>query len=127
MEIKRQQEMVESFHYDANHGNEVADTKIDVELSPLEPAGEEAELYKDDTILGVRVNFKIIFPEFILNGAVSQIVNLPSRKVESAEDCTAEELDDIIRPLFSLVERLTYEITEVALDKPGVQINFNRG
>ncbi|WP_240743124.1 DUF1149 family protein, partial [Enterococcus faecalis] len=30
------------------------------------------------------------------------------------------------RPLFSIVERLSYEVTEIALDRPGVQLNFQQ-
>ena len=31
-----------------------------------------------------------------------------------------------MRPLFSIVERLSYEVTEIALDRPGVQLNFQQ-
>ena len=38
----------------------------------------------------------------------------------------AREVDELVRPLFSIVERLSYEVTEIALDRPGVQLNFQQ-
>ena len=37
---------------------------------------------------------------------------------------TKEEVDELVRPLFSIVERLSYEVTEIALDRPGINLEF---
>ena len=37
---------------------------------------------------------------------------------------TQEEVDELVAPLFDIVSRMAYEITEIALDEPGVKLNF---
>ena len=37
---------------------------------------------------------------------------------------TQEEMSELAAPLFDLLQRLTYEITEIALDQPGVSLEF---
>ena len=48
-----------------------------------------------------------------------------NRKVNSGEDLTKAETDRLVEPLFDIVKRLTYEVTEIVTDKPGLQLNFN--
>ena len=33
-------------------------------------------------------------------------------------------MDELVAPLFDIVKRMAYEITEIALDQPGVKLNF---
>ncbi|MDN6437821.1 MAG: DUF1149 family protein [Lactococcus sp.] len=33
-------------------------------------------------------------------------------------------MSELAAPLFDLLQRLTYEITEIALDQPGVSLEF---
>ena len=67
MEIKRQQEIVEAYHYDMRVPDSEVETDLRVSFSPIEVEEE----------------------------------NYP-------------------------VERLSYEVTEIALDRPGVQLNFQQ-
>ncbi|MGX7200174.1 DUF1149 family protein [Enterococcus nangangensis] len=121
MEIKRQKELVEHFHYDFKLPEQEAETELKVGFAPLKPT----ENYpKENTILGARLEFKIVFPKFILSGSVSQLNHLVNRKVETQTDLTQEEINEIARPLFKIVERMSYEVTEIALDQPGVKLNF---
>ena len=101
MEIKRQQEIVEAYHYDMR----VPDSEVETDL---------------------RVSFSPIEVEEVLSGAISQINHIIDRKIEKQEDISQEEVDELVRPLFSIVERLSYEVTEIALDRPGVQLNFQQ-
>jgi len=39
-------------------------------------------------------------------------------------DVTQEEVDELVAPLFDIVRRMSYEVTEIALDQPGVKLNF---
>ncbi|MGH2251824.1 DUF1149 family protein, partial [Enterococcus faecalis] len=45
---------------------------------------------------------------------------------EKQEDFSQEEVDVLLRSLFSIGERLSYEVTEIALDRPDVQLNFQQ-
>lgn len=123
MEIIRQKEFVEAFHYDANTPENEAETEIRVEMNPLDMS-EQEDFPETSSVLGLRVIFKIVFEEFALTGGVRQLVTLTDRKVTKVEDLEQSELDELVRPLFSIIERMTYEVTEIALDRPGVQLNF---
>lgn len=123
MEIMRQQEFVEAFHYDMVTPEKTEETEIQVGVKPIDMADQE-DFPETSSVLGLRVIFKIVFEEFAITGAVRQVVTLVDRKVEQAEDIEKSELDELMRPLFSLIERMTYEVTEIALDRPGVELNF---
>ena len=118
MEIKRQQEIVEAYHYDMRVPDSEVETDLRVSFSPIEV---EEENYPENSL-----EFRIVFDEFVLSGAISQINHIIDRKIEKQEDISQEEVDELVRPLFSIVERLSYEVTEIALDRPGVQLNFQQ-
>ena len=120
----RQPETVEAYHYDMNTPDNKAETEIRVEIKPIDMTDQEDFPSDKSSVLGLRIIFKIVFEEFALTGAVSQLVTVTDRKVEKVEDFEQTELDELMRPLFSMIERLTYEVTEIALDRPGVQLNF---
>ncbi|MGK0551234.1 DUF1149 family protein [Enterococcus faecalis] len=122
MEIQRQQELVEAYHYDRRAPETEAETELRVSFSPLE--FKEASASDANSALAARLEFRIVFDEYILSGAVSQVNVIIGRKIEKQEDIAQEEVDELVRPLFSIVERLSYEVTEIALDQPGVQLNF---
>ncbi|MGO2082640.1 DUF1149 family protein [Vagococcus sp.] len=125
MNLVRQQEFVQSFHYDALPKEHEEETAINVSLNPF-PIEEGAPLDPEkDSILGLRIEFKIVLDKMVLNGDVAQFVQLRDQKVEKIEDLSQEEINELVRPLFILIERLAYEVTEIALDAPGVQLNFS--
>ena len=126
MEILRQPEIVEGYHFDMiKEHEEVGENDISVGLTAIDVTEQPDLANEDHSVLGLHVQFKIVMEKFVLSGSVRQLVSVVDKKVEKAEDCTKEELDELIRPLFSIIERLTYEVTEIALDQPGLQLNFN--
>ena len=125
MELARHKALVEAFHYD-EHNGEKGENEIKVEVTPLEIQDEEVAVQENNSVLGIRIVYKIIFPDFTLTGAVRQLVEVHGRKIRKSEEITPEELNELINPLFEIVERLTYEVTEIALDIPGVKLNFQR-
>lgn len=124
MNINRQQEFVEGFHYDMNTAETETETEIRVEVKPFDMSDQPEFPSDESSVLGLRVIFSIVFEEFILSGAVRQLVTISDRKVENPDQLEQSELDELMRPLFSLIERLTFEVTEIALDRPGMQLNF---
>ncbi|MGX6961569.1 DUF1149 family protein [Vagococcus xieshaowenii] len=125
MELVRHKAFVEAFHYDAHNG-EQGENEIKVDVTPLE-VNEEADFDSEkNSILGVRVIYKIMFPDFVLTGAVRQLVEVHGRKITASEELSKEEVNELIKPLFRVVERLTEEVTEIALDIPGVKLNFQQ-
>lgn len=126
MNIIRQPEFVEAFHYDMNSAeNETkSETEIRVEVKPFDMSEQPDFPVDVSSVLGLRVIFQIVFEEFAITGAVRQLVTLSDRKVDNPDELEQSELDELMRPLFSMIERLTYDVTEIALDRPGVQLNF---
>lgn len=123
MEVKRQQEVVEAFHYDMRKPEmEELTTDLRVNFTPM-PATDES-YPKDNTIIATRLEFRLVFDEYILSGALTQVNHLINRTIEKQEDIAQEEVDELVKPLFNMVQRMAYEITEIALDKPGIQLNF---
>ncbi|AQP54310.1 hypothetical protein CBF34_03335 [Vagococcus penaei] len=127
MELIRQQEFVQAFGYEALPKEHSEETAINVSLNPFEITEEMDIDPESNSILGLRVEFKIVLEKAIVSGDVAQFVQLVGRKVDKIEDFSAEEVDELVHPLFNLIERMTYEITEIALDQPGIQLNFSQG
>lgn len=122
MEIRRQKEVVEAFHYDMRLPNQEVETDLKVGFSPLK---ETIENYpKEHSIVGARLEFRLVFDTYVLSGSVSQINHILNRKIEGQNDVTQEEVDELVAPLFDIVRRMSYEVTEIALDQPGVKLNF---
>jgi hypothetical protein len=123
VEIKRQQEVVEAFHYNMRTQDmEEVETDLRVGFSPIESTDEDYP--KENTIIAARLEFRLVFEEYVLSGSVSQINHIINHKIEKQEDISQEEVDELVGPLFNIVQRMAYEITEIALDKPGIQLNF---
>ncbi|MFD2728513.1 DUF1149 family protein [Enterococcus camelliae] len=123
MDIRRQKPIVESYHYDMKKPEEEVETKLNVGFMPLTPP--DAEYPKENSIIGARLEFTIAFPEFVLTGAVGQINHIVNQTILKAEDISREEADLLVAPLFDIVKRLTYEVTEIITDEPGIDLNFN--
>ncbi|EOH99305.1 hypothetical protein UAW_00455 [Enterococcus haemoperoxidus ATCC BAA-382] len=123
MEIKRQQEVVEAFHYDMRTQDmEEVETDLRVGFSPIESTDENYP--KENSIIAARLEFRLVFEEYLLSGSVSQINHIINHKIETQDDISQEEVDELVSPLFDIVQRMAYEVTEIALDKPGIQLNF---
>ncbi|MDA9472775.1 DUF1149 family protein [Enterococcus sp. 5H] len=123
MELKRQQEVVEAFHYDMRTPDmEEVETDLRVGFSPIQSNDENYP--KENSIIAARLEFRLVFEEYVLTGSVSQINHIINHKIEKQEDISQEEVDELVKPLFNIVQRMAYEVTEIALDKPGIQLNF---
>lgn len=123
MEIKRQKPVVEAYHYDQRIPDQEYETKLNVGFAPLE--SNDPNYPKENSILGTRLEFLLSFKEYVLSGRISQINHIVNRKITNQEDLTKEEIDEIVAPLFDIVERISYEVTEIATDEPGLKLNFH--
>ncbi|MDT2397146.1 DUF1149 family protein [Enterococcus avium] len=124
MKIDRYKPKVNTFHYESKEDYEDYQNKFNIHITPLRisyPANQE-----NSCTLGIRLDFTMVFEEFVVSGSLGQVSLFKNRKIESQEDLTKEELDQLLSPLFELVKRLTYEVSEIALDEPGVTIQFDQ-
>ncbi|REC31850.1 hypothetical protein CF160_05015 [Enterococcus pseudoavium] len=123
MRLERDKEIVESFNYGIPPKNQVVEQKLQINFSPLEAV--DPSYPSENSIMGVRIEFVLPFEEFIIGGVLSQVIHVIGRQVTKQMDLTEAEANEMIQPLLRLIERMVYEITEIALDKPGVKINFS--
>lgn len=124
MNIERYKPKVNSFHYQAKEEYEEYETNFNIHITPLRiayPADQD-----NKSTLGIRLDFSMVFEAFVISGSLGQVNVFKDRRIDSQEDLTKEELDELLRPLFLLVKRLTYEVSEIALDEPGVTVQFDQ-
>lgn len=124
MELKQEQPFVNAYHYDARnlewekeHGAPKSNAEVKFQLM------EKNEDTQTTTFMSV-LHFIVVQDQFVVSGVLSQINYLHNRLVDSPNEFTQAEVETISAPLLQLLKRLTYEVTEIALDQPGVSLEF---
>ena len=124
MDIQREKEFVSQYHYDARNfewekENGVPKTNVEVTFQ-LHNKDEEA----NNTSVVAVLQFMIVRDEFVISGIVSQMDHIQNRIVNEPKDFSQEEAEALAAPLLDTLQRLTYEVTEIALDRPGINLEF---
>lgn len=128
LNIEREQEFVSQFHYDARNyewekENGTPETGLNVQFQ-LIPVENLENAKEGDTALNATLVFMIPLEQIVLSGSISQIDYIRDRVIEEQEEISEEEMKELAAPLFDLLHRLVYEVTEVALDQPGINLEF---
>ena len=92
-------------------------TRYNIEFHLVEK--NETEQY---TSIILVMHFINVQEKFVVSGAVSQQIKLTGGVVNEPSDISDEDKRSLAQPLFELVNRLTYEVTEVAFDAPGIDL-----
>ncbi|MBM7636976.1 DUF1149 family protein [Streptococcus saliviloxodontae] len=124
MELIREKEFVNQYHYDARNlewekENGAPQTNFEVTFQLVKKDEEN----KATTIVAV-LQFTIVRDEFVISGVISQMVHIKDRVVNEPSEFSQSEVEGLAAPLLDMVQRLTYEVTEIALDRPGVNLEF---
>lgn len=124
MQIKRKQEIVNQYHFDARNPeweekNGVPKTKVEVNFHLLKQDHEA-----NSTHLVAVVRFMVVFKDFVVSGGISQENEVFGRVVDQPSDYSQEEIQEISAPILDMLRRLTYEVTEIAFDAPGINLEF---
>lgn len=125
MEVIREKEFVNQYHYNARNlewekENGTPETNFEVTFQLVEKNQEQ----RQTTIVAV-LQFTIVRDEFMISGVISQMVHIKNRIVNEPKEFSQEEVESLAVPLLEMVKRMTYEVTEIALDQPGVKLEFN--
>ena len=122
MKVLRNKEIVNRYHFDLRnlkmeeeHGT--PQTRYNIEFHLVEK--NETEQY---TSIILVMHFINVQEKFVVSGAVSQQIKLTGGVVNKPSDISDEDKRSLAQPLFELVNRLTYEVTEVAFDAPGIDL-----
>ena len=113
MELVREKEFVNQYHYDARNlkweeKNGTPKTNFEVTFQLVNKDTEN-----NQTSIVAVLQFMVVKEEFVISGVVSQMIHIKNRIV-----------NELAAPLLDMVQRLTYEVTEIALDRPGVKLEF---
>ena len=125
MELVREQEFVNQYHYDARNlewekENGTPKTNFEVTFQ-LVKKDQEAKA----TVIVAVLQFMVVKDEFVISGVVSQMITIKNRIVNEPSEFTQPEVEGLAAPLLDIVKRMTYEVSEIALDQPGINLEFN--
>ena len=126
MKIEREQEFVHQFHYDARNlaweeENGTPETNLNVQFQLV----DNVEGISDaDTAITAMLTFIIVLENLVISGHLSQPSYVRDLVIENREQLDQEKMQELAAPLFDLLNRLTYEVTEIALDQPGINLEF---
>lgn len=126
MKIEREQEFVHQFHYDARNlewekENGTPETNLNVQFQLVENVEGISE---SDTAISGALTFIIVLENLVVSGNISQLSYIRDLVIENREQLDQEKMQELAAPLFDLLKRLTYEVTEIALDEPGISLEF---
>lgn len=126
MNIEREKEFVHQFHYDARNlewekENGTPETSLNVHFQLLDQVDN---LNDTDTAINGMLIFMIVLENLVISGNIGQLSIIRGQVIEDQDQLTQEDMSEIATPLFDLLKRLTYEVSEVALDQPGINLEF---
>lgn len=126
MNIEREKEFVHQFHYDARNlaweeENGTPETALNVQFQLVDQVENLADT---DTAINGLLSFMIVLEDLVISGNIGQLSVIRGQVIENKEQLSQEEMSELAAPLFDLLQRMTYEITEIALDQPGVSLEF---
>ena len=124
MDIQREKEFVSQYHYDARNfewekENGIPETKVDVNFQLI-----NRDQQQNTTSLIVILSYMIVFDGFVISGTITQINHLFGRYVNEPSEFSKDEVEELARPCLDMLNRLTYEVTEITLDLPGINLEF---
>ncbi|EGJ28217.1 DUF1149 family protein [Streptococcus porcinus] len=124
MQVIREKEFVNQYHYDARNlewekENGTPETNFEVTFQLLDKDED-----KNETVIVSVLQFLIVKDEFVIGGVISQMVRIVDRLINQPSEFKQDEVEYLAEPLLDMVQRLTYEVTEIALDRPGINLEF---
>lgn len=117
--------LVHAFHYDLNEKEEVKN-QVNVAFRKAQKQDDNGNPIPSEggTYFEIAVVFDVAPApgEFSVSGQISQIVKLKDYYGDG-NDLSKTDYRLLSRPLVEYIETLTYQVTEITLDKP-VNLNF---
>ena len=98
--------------------NGIPETKVDVNFQLINRDQEQNDFFDCHLKLHDR------FDGFVISGTITQINHLFGRYVNEPSEFSKDEVEELARPCLNMLNRLTYEVTEIALDLPGINLEF---
>ncbi|MEJ6348191.1 DUF1149 family protein [Holzapfeliella sp. He02] len=126
MQLKKNQVVVNSFHYDLVKPESQVKNDLNVTMNRMNITHSNGELDKGEEghYFEMKVPFEIVPQDsgIKVTGQVSQLIQTIDYYGE-ANELDGGSLEEMTRPLIEKIEELVYAITEVTLDEP-VRLTF---
>lgn len=129
LNIEREKEFVNQYHYDARNlewekENGAPENNLNVQLQLLDRADYAEKAGENDTVIATILQFMLPMESIVISGFLTQVNYVKDAAITEQEQLSQEDMQQLAAPLFDLLKRLVMETTEVALDQPGVQLEF---
>lgn len=125
MDIVTNKIVVEKYNFETiMEENEQFENKIELEVHEVEPVNGNVELMSKGKIFKIIIPFLLVLENFRIDGRISRIIQLKDFFGDFS-DLEAVDVEGLSNPLIDYIKRLTYDVTEIAFDEPGVSLDFN--
>lgn len=125
MDIVTNKIVVEKYNFETIvEENEQFENKIELEVHEVEPVNGNVELMSKGKIFKITIPFLLVLENFRIDGRISRIIQLKDFFGDFS-DLEAVDVEGLSNPLIDYIKRLTYDVTEIAFDEPGVSLDFN--
>lgn len=125
MDIVTNKIVVEKYNFETIvEENEQFENKIELEVHEVEPVNGNVELMSKGKIFKITIPFLLVLENFRIDGRISRIIQLKAFFGDFS-DLEAVDVEGLSNPLIDYIKRLTYDVTEIAFDEPGVSLDFN--
>ncbi|EAG7183592.1 DUF1149 family protein [Listeria monocytogenes] len=125
MDIVTNKIVVEKYNFETIvEENEQFENKIELEVHEVEPVNGNVELMSKGKIFKITIPFLLVLENFRIDGRISRIIQLKDFFGDFS-DLEVVDVEGLSNPLIDYIKRLTYDVTEIAFDEPGVSLDFN--
>ncbi|MPQ22213.1 DUF1149 family protein [Carnobacterium divergens] len=124
MNILRGQVSVDKYNFELVAGEPSLTTNVEVKINEVVPSDEaDKNILENGKIFRIEVPFALELDRFKIEGLISQIAQI-EEFFGQPNELEVDTMRELSKPLIEYIERLTYEVTEIAFDEPGVTLNF---
>ncbi|AIS58847.1 DUF1149 family protein [Listeria ivanovii] len=125
MDIVTNKIVVEKYNFETIlEENGQIENKIELEVHEVEPIGGNVELMAKGKIFKITIPFVLALEKFRIDGRISRIVQVKDYFGQFS-DLSIPDVEGLSNPLIDYIKRLTYDVTEIAFDEPGISLDFN--
>ncbi|MBC1838235.1 DUF1149 family protein [Listeria seeligeri] len=125
MDIVTDKIVVEKYNFETIlEENGQIENKIELEVHEVEPVGGNEELMAKGKIFKITIPFVLALEKFRIDGRINRIVQVKDYFGQFS-DLAIPDVEGLSNPLIDYIKRLTYDVTEIAFDEPGISLDFN--
>lgn len=125
MQINRSEIKVKTFNFNTPEKKfEKTTPKIETNIIELAPVGtDDSEVFEKGKICRLELACDIQLEDFKVVGEISRMVQFVDY-FDEVNEIDSDIIRELTEDLLDYVQRMTYDVTEIAFDKPGYKLQF---